>query len=562
MQFLGKTYNIKTWNGEYLGKDVTIDTETTVVPSYLVPKMLLCQAYGDLAQTCYTVPAESLAHFFEIHKRSDLIMQNAAFDVRVLEKAMDAEGFFYPFYDEDRIWDIGILYRLYHLAIVGFIPPKYNLQLMAQKILNVHLDKDDDIRMTFENGITQEHIEYGCKDVLATYFIYKHLKSMIAQLPTKTWLTHNIQIAGDYVLKRIHENGIGFDLNAKYKWLNEAEKKLDIYANVLACWGWVRGVKGVKSAFNRIIESLKIPLPRTETGDYVSKAEELEPYKGNQFIKNYLDYVELEKAMSFVINNDSARVHPRYNVLVNTGRTSCSSPNFQQLPRAGGIREMFIPSPGHKLICIDYVAIELAALAQVNILQNGYSVMGDMINAGKDLHKYAASQIYNIPEEQVTKSQRQLAKILNFGLGANMSAATFVDYAAGYDVKLTQTESQFLKDSWTHIFPEMLRFWNISNDSLTNTTITGRMRADCTYTAFLNTSFQGLAADGAKIAMWELQKAGFKIVGFCHDEVVIESRNPEKDVAICEKIMQDGMSIVIPDVDIRTEAQIVDRYCK
>jgi DNA polymerase I-like protein with 3'-5' exonuclease and polymerase domains len=88
------------------------------------------------------------------------------------------------------------------------------------------------------------------------------------------------------------------------------------------------------------------------------------------------------------------------------------------------------------------------------------------------------------------------------------------------------------------------------------------MRADCTYTAFLNTSFQGLAADGAKIAMWELQKAGFKIVGFCHDEVVIESSTPEKDVAICEKIMQDGMSIVIPDVDIRTEAQIVDRYCK
>jgi len=330
----------------------------------------------------------------------------------------------------------------------------------------------------------------------------------------------------------------------------------------LACWGWVRGVKGVKSAFNRIIDSLKIPLPRTETGDYVSKADELEPYKGNQFIKNYLDYVELEKAMSFVINNDSARVHPRYNILVNTGRTSCSSPNFQQLPRAGGIREMFVPEKGNVFITTDYSAIELVTLSQILLLKYGYSEMANMINDDIDLHKYYASVYYSKDIKDITKAERQSAKAANFGFPGGLGLDTFIQFSRGYDLDLDRSTAQSMKDAWFEAFPEIRRHMiEVAGEAIT---LTGRIRGNTTYCAEKNNPFQGLAADGAKIALWNLQKAGFKIVGFVHDEIITECKkeDAERLLVLQEKIMIDSMSIVTPDVKVAVESNIVDRYCK
>jgi DNA polymerase I-like protein with 3'-5' exonuclease and polymerase domains len=53
-------------------------------------------------------------------------------------------------------------------------------------------------------------------------------------------------------------------------------------------------------------------------------------------------------------------------------------------------------------------------------------------------------------------------------------------------------------------------------------TLTGRVRGKVGFTQACNTPFSGLAADGAKLAMWNLYQLGYKIVGFIHDEVVIE----------------------------------------
>jgi len=96
------------------------------------------------------------------------------------------------------------------------------------------------------------------------------------------------------------------------------------------------------------------------------------------------------------------------------------------------------------------------------------------------------------------------------------------------------------------------------------TTLTGRKRGNTTYCAEKNTPFQGLSADGAKIALYELDKQGFKVVGFVHDEIICEVKIEEAEemLVIQERIMIDSMRSVIPDIRISVESMITARYCK
>ncbi len=84
-------------------------------------------------------------------------------------------------------------------------------------------------------------------------------------------------------------------------------------------------------------------------------------------------------------------------------------------------------------------------------------------------------------------------------------------------------------------------------------TLSGRLRANATYAARHNTVFQGLAADGAKLALWALWRAGYRIVNFIHDEVIIEVRadsNLGLHAEIVRHLMIENMKMVVPDVRI------------
>ena len=95
-------------------------------------------------------------------------------------------------------------------------------------------------------------------------------------------------------------------------------------------------------------------------------------------------------------------------------------------------------------------------------------------------------------------------------------------------------------------------------------TTTGRIRGNTTFCAEKNTPFQGLAADGAKLALFYLQKAGFNIVLFCHDEIVTEVPilEAKKLLAKQEEIMIQSMYKVTPDIKITVESQISAFYIK
>ena len=98
-------------------------------------------------------------------------------------------------------------------------------------------------------------------------------------------------------------------------------------------------------------------------------------------------------------------------------------------------------------------------------------------------------------------------------------------------------------------------------------TYSGRLRAKATYSARHNTIFQGLAADGAKLALWRLWRAGFRIVNFIHDQVLVEiptSSACERMKCALEvrKHMIDGMREVVPDVKIEVSYAAMTRWYK
>lgn len=84
-------------------------------------------------------------------------------------------------------------------------------------------------------------------------------------------------------------------------------------------------------------------------------------------------------------------------------------------------------------------------------------------------------------------------------------------------------------------------------------TLTGRLRANASYTERHNTVFQGLAADGAKLALWKLWREGFRIVNFVHDEILVEvESNLDLDEATDQirDLMIEGMREVVPTVKV------------
>lgn len=570
MFFDGREYRIKEWRGERLGKAIALDTETEFIRSEAaVPQLITCQVY-DGNDTIYFIGRGCIVEFISLHSHSLFVFHNAAFDLQVLQKFIGDKV--YDLYDSDRVMDTSILFRLLHLAVVGHLNTRYGLDHCAKNLLGIHLPKDEAIRHTFSqwigkpfSEISKEHIEYAAKDAVVTYKLYLRLINEVQQVDKLgTLLSHSIQAKGDWALARLRRNGIGFNLAEKDQWLAEQRRTLDNLQHKLSHWGWVRGQKGVNARFEEALRFLELDkvLPVTETGSISSKSSDLEPYRHIEFIDNYLSFKELEKATTFVRDLDVDRVHPRYNLMVNTGRTSCSSPNFQQLPRMGGIREMFVAKPGNKFIITDYSAIELATLAQVTYSLYGESVMRDKINEGADLHKYFASVLRGCSEEDVLPQWRQEAKVANFGYPGGLGTETFLTFAKGYGMSFTLAEAEAMKAAWFEAYPEMKHYMQGEKGSVY--TLTGRKRAATTYCAEKNTPFQGLAADGAKLALYGLDRAGFVLVGFVHDEIICEvpSSAIEEKVQEMENIMITAMRQVVPDVKVGVESQVSDSYCK
>ena len=288
-------------------------------------------------------------------------------------------------------------------------------------------------------------------------------------------------------------------------------------------------------------------------------------------------------------------IHPGYEVLVDTGRTSSRQPNIQQMPRKGGVRECFVPRPGYVLCSVDYSVAELRSLAQVLLDFFGESKMAEALIEGRELHLDMAAKLAGTTYEDAKaryekkdafiKDMRQLAKVVNFGRPGGLGAKKLVDYARdSYGVNITLEQSYDLVRSWEDAYPEMRRYFDrISRLTANGQWFTvehvrsGRLRGRCGYTDGCNSYFQGLTADGAKAAVYEVVKAcyidkasplyGTRPVAFIHDEILAEipDKDPKKrhDAAMeLARVMCAAMARFVPDIPIVAEPAIMRKWYK
>jgi len=135
--------------------------------------------------------------------------------------------------------------------------------------------------------------------------------------------------------------------------------------------------------------------------------------------KFLLEYRECTKMLSTFINglsrhiDKNGRVHSTYKQHGTvTGRLSSSEPNLQNIPRESTIRGIFVANPGYTLVEADYGQAEFRFWAF-------YSQDPQMIydlKSGQDIHKMTAASAWGVPLDKVTKTQRQNAKAIVFGL--------------------------------------------------------------------------------------------------------------------------------------------------
>jgi DNA polymerase-1 len=324
----------------------------------------------------------------------------------------------------------------------------------------------------------------------------------------------------------------------------------------------------------------------TDAGTLEQLAESYPQYPILQLI---LEYRELSKlkgtyvdALPALVNPETGRVHTDFNQTgANSGRMSSSNPNLQNIPNRteGGrkIRGAFIAPPDYMLLSVDYSQVELRIAAHIAADRYGDTALLEAFEQGQDIHAATASIVYAIPLNEVTKTHRNFAKRVNFGILYGMGA-----FRLTRESNLTLAEAQKFIDTYFARIPGVKRYIEDTKAMMrkqgyvetlfgrrrvftglerVNKTVIGQLEREA-----INMPIQGTAADIIKLAMIELHRAlserskGERLLLQVHDELVLEapSATAHETAALVVDIMESaytryGMTFRVP---IRANAQM------
>lgn len=303
-------------------------------------------------------------------------------------------------------------------------------------------------------------------------------------------------------------------------------------------------------------------------------------YVGNPVVDDLLEYRRLTKLETFIKSWEEIqvddRIYPSFNITARTGRTTCSSPNIQQIPQDKNVRNLIEARPGWKIKEQDYSQIEL----RVASMFSGDTNMQHAYQSGSDLHSKTTELLFGdtsslSPQEQ--KRKRTEAKSMNFGFLYGMSAKTFVDYAKGYGLNITEEESEGFRNNFFKAYPTLLQWHedckNYARANGYTWSPIGRKRflPDINSSNFklrgqaerqsINSGVQGFASDMCTSALAdivfsdEVDHDRCIVLGSVHDAILFEIRDDYVDEVspIINRLMEkpsiiEGIDIPIPIV--------------
>lgn len=425
---------------------------------------------------------------------------------------------------------------------------------------------------TFNQIEIETAAHYAAEDAHVTFRLYEVLDKKLKVHPELINILHNIEVPVARVLTSMEENGIQLDLQFLDQLGEDFSRTMqDLENQIIELAGQPFNVSSPKQVGEILFEKLGLKGgKKTSTGQY-STSESILEKLDHPISALILDYRGLSKLKSTYTdgllkqaNNATHRVHTSYHqALTATGRLSSTDPNLQNIPVreeiGRQIRKAFIAPEGRVLLAADYSQIELRLMAHFS--QD--DALLDAFRHGQDVHRRTASEVLNIPLDQVTNDQRRQAKAVNFGLLYGMS-----EFGLIRQLGFTREESQNYIKQYFHRYPGiyeyMQRTRQVALEQGFVETILGRrlytpeidarnlMIRKAAERAAINAPLQGSAADIIKMAMIEvdkmLPKDQAKMLLQVHDELVFEV---DADIADelapkLAEVMQSVLEISVP----------------
>jgi len=259
---------------------------------------------------------------------------------------------------------------------------------------------------------------------------------------------------------------------------------------------------------------------------------------------------------------EDGRLHTTFNQAVaSTGRLSTTNPNLQSIPirtdLGREIRSAFVAEPGFRLVSADYSQVELRILAHVS----GEPKLREAFARGEDIHAATASEVLGVPQAELTKDQRNVAKMVNFGIIYGISA-----FGLSENLEIPREEAQAYIDAYLARFPLVQDFIQRTIEQATadgySVTLMGRRRPAPELRASnrqtrgfgerlaVNFVMQGTAADIIKAAMVAIHRRlrdegrAARLVLQVHDELLVEA--PEVEVSAVKEILREEMCGAYP----------------
>ena len=468
---------------------------------------------------------------------------------------------------------------------------KHSMDALAQQYLDFEPIKYEEVagkgkaQVTFDKVDIEKALDYAAEDAEITLRLYKLLKP---RLVTEKMVSvyENIERPLIPIIAQMELEGIKVDPAILKSMSTDFGKRIaDLEAEIHALAGSPFNIGSPKQIGEILFDQMGLQGgKKTKTGQYSTDVKTLEELalQGHEIVQKILDWRGLSKlkstytdALQDEMNPATGRVHTSYHMTgTSTGRLASSDPNLQNIPirteDGRKIREAFIADTGNTLLSVDYSQVELRLAAEMA----GVEALKAAFKDGVDIHTLTASQVFDVPLEEVSSEIRRQAKAVNFGIIYGISGWGLAKQL-GCD---PGDASDFIK-RYLARFPEINDYMEEKKDEARSHSFVKTLYGRKCFTpninakipaqrggserAAINAPLQGTAADIMKIAMAKmpeaLQKAGLdaKMLLQVHDELIFEVPNAqlEETSRLVKEVMESAFEIMGVKISVPLQAE-------
>ncbi|WP_432449308.1 DNA polymerase I [Aliiroseovarius marinus] len=437
--------------------------------------------------------------------------------------------------------------------------------------------------ITFDRVPIEDAVKYAAEDADITLRLWQILKPRLhSERVTRVY--EKLERPLVPVLAKMEMTGIKVDREVLSRMSNAfAQKMAGFEAELHEIAGREFNVQSPAQVGEILFGEMELPGgKKTKTGQWSTPADVLEDLAAeHDFAARVLDYRQLQKlkstytdALQDHIHPETGRVHTSYlQSGANTGRMASKDPNLQNIPvrsdEGRRIREAFIAPEGTKLISLDYSQIELRILAHVA----GIDALKQAFRDGQDIHAMTASEMFDVPLDEMTPDIRRQAKAINFGVIYGISG-----FGLARNLRIPRAEAQGFIDRYFERFPGIRKYMDDTIDFAKEhkrvETLFGRRihtpeigakgpQAGFAKRAAINAPIQGTAADIIRRAMIRMPdaiaKLPAKMLLQVHDELIFEVEDGAVDevIEVVRNVMEGAAEPAIKlDVPLVVDAGI------